>query len=617
VLAVNSDAAASLEAWRCAFVGSGLRDVNKELNTAIPKLQIGGAEEKADETAAKAQAARAFLENVQQSIVYDSTGEETAYVWNREPDQFDWEANAGGVFGISNLGRIAGKSKYELLIAPEHVARRQQIFATGYGEDLGDGVPYNVRYRFSADGLRSQREVWISEQGRWWADDNGKPVQARGCIRIIPDSEWAEIRDGPAGDYDELTGQLNRIRLTSALEALIDRARTSGTNSAFLVASVSNLSIINETFGFDVGDEVLARVAKAMKAKLRGGDAIGRYSSNKFGIVLNDCGPSAMRIAADRLIQAVAETKFEDIACPIAAKLSVGGVLLPDHASTVNKALNQALDALQQARRRRTSCFVVQSHNAEKENRRRRNVQIAEEIQTALDEDRMHLVLQPVVNSVTRELAFSECLMRMTKSNGTVVSAGEFIEVAEQLGIAQQIDRHTLRLAVDLLNDDPNLHLSLNVSGLTCAEHDWLLELYNLVGTRPGLAKRLIVEITETATIHDLDQSIVFVDTVKEMGCKVAIDDFGAGYSSFKTLKHLPVDMVKIDGNFVRNLTTDHTDRVFLRTMAELAENFGLETVAEYVIDEPTAKLVQDAGLTYLQGFHLGQPRSPNVREYR
>jgi diguanylate cyclase (GGDEF)-like protein len=591
--------------------------VNRELTETIRELQAVGADDKFDETGAKALAATALLENVQQSVVVSNQGEETAYIWSSEPDRFDWEANAGNVFGIGNLNTIESREKYELLIAPEHVARRQQIISTDLGEDLGHGVPYSMRYRFSAEGLRTQRQVWVQEQGRWWGDENGQPTRARGCIRIIPDAGCAETHNGPASDYDELTGQLNRIRLISALEALINRAQTSSTNSAFLVAAISNLSVINETFGFDVGDEVLERVAKAMNAKLRGGDAIGRYSSNKFGIVLNDCGPSAMRIAADRLIQVVKDTKFDDIACPIAAKLSIGGVLLPDHASTVNKALSQALDALDQARKRRTSCFVVQSHNAEKENRRRRNIQIAEEIRIALDEDRMHLVLQPVVNSVTRERAFSECLMRMTKSNGMVVSAGEFIEVAEQLGIAQQIDRHTLRLAVDLLNADPGLCLSLNVSGLTCAEHDWLVELYNLVGSRPGLAERLIVEITETATIHDIDQSTVFVDTVKDMGCKVAIDDFGAGYSSFKTLKHLPVDMVKIDGNFVRNLTTDHTDRVFLRTMVELAENFGLETVAEYVIDEPTAKIVQEAGITYLQGFHLGQPMAPDALTIR
>ena len=389
---------------------------------------------------------------------------------------------------------------------------------------------------------------------------------------------------------------------------MIDRAKTSSGSSALLVAAVSNLSVINETFGFDVGDQVLARVASILSGKLRGGDSIGRYSSNKFGIVLNNCEPSSMRIAADRLIDAVSKATIEDNSCPISATLSVGGVLLPDHATTVNEALSRGLEALNVARERRVSCFEVHVLNAEKESARRRNIFVAEEVRSALDENRMHLDLQPIVDSRTRKPAFYECLMRMTKPNGTIVSAGEFIEVAEQLGFAKQIDRRTLALAADYLKADPHLRLSLNVSGLTCADHDWLLDLYNLIGCRRELAERLIVEITETATIHDLDQSMVFVDTVKEMGCKVAIDDFGAGYSSFKTLKHLPVDMVKIDGGFVRNLTTDKTDRVFLRTMVELAENFGMETVAEYVVDGPTADIVEQAGITYLQGFHLGRP---------
>ena len=404
---------------------------------------------------------------------------------------------------------------------------------------------------------------------------------------------------------------MNRIRLTSALETVINRALNSGTSGAFLVAAVSNLAIINETFGFDVGDEILAAVAKAINSQLRGGDLIGRYSSNKFGIVLNDCEPSAMRIAAERLIKGLEDANFDEVACPILPTLTIGGVLIPDHASSVNGALSRALEALTKARNRRVSCFLAHVPNAERESARQRNIQIAEEVRVALDEDRMHLVLQPVVDSRTRKPAFYECLMRMTKPNGSIVSAGEFIEVAEQLGIAKQIDRRTLTLAADLLKADPDLHLSLNVSGLTCADHDWLLDLYNQIGHKRDLAKRLIVEITETATIHDLDQSIVFVDTVKDMGCKVAIDDFGAGYSSFKTLKHLPVDMVKIDGNFVRNLTTDRTDRIFLKTMAELAGNFGMETVAEYVIDEPTAQIVEETGITYLQGFHLGRPVLP------
>ncbi len=563
-----------------------------------------------DANASPAITAAALLQNVQRDVVFSSDGEETAYIWRRDPDQFSWEANAGEIFSMRSTTVIGTRDQFELLIAPEHVARRQHVFTTKHGEDLGSGVPYTVRYRFAPGGPRSQQTLWIEETGRWWGDDTGKPVRARGRIRILSTHDRAET--GNTGcDFDELTGLLNRIRLIQAVAAVIIRARNSETNSAFLVAAVSNLSTINDTFGYDVGDEVLTRVAQVLSRKLRGGDSIGRYSSNKFGIVLNDCGPSAMRTAADRLIAAVHEADLSDVACPIAPTLSVGGVLLPDNASTVNEALGRGLEALNTARTRRVSSFEAYVLDAERETARRRNAFVIEEVRSALNDDRMHLVLQPIVDSRTRKPAFHECLMRMTKPNGVIVSAGEFIEVAEQLGVAKMVDNRTLALAADLLKNNDDLHLSLNVSGLTCADHDWLVALYNLIGYRRELASRLIVEITETATIHDLNQSIVFVDTVKEMGCRVAIDDFGAGYSSFRTLKHLPVDIVKIDGTFVRNVVADRADRIFLRTMAELARDFQMETVAEYVIDERTAKVVEELGITYQQGFHLGRPERP------
>jgi len=551
------------------------------------------------------------LENIQEPVVNSRQFNEAAYAWQAEPDDFAWEGNAAEVFSVRSMKAMASRYQFELLIAPEHVARRQQVFSRGYGEDLGQGVPYCIRYRFAPNGPRSRKSVWVEEQGRWWAGASGDPARARGCMRIMQTLTRLKERAGFANDYDELTGQLNRLRLTAALAAVLKRAEHSSKSSAFLIAAVSNLSIINDTFGFDVGDEVIASVAGVLSNKLRGGDSIGRYSSNKFGIVLNDCTPSSMRIAAERLIRAVSETTLEAISCPISATLVVGGVMIPDNATSVNEALSRALEALNAARSRRLSSFVGHEPNAEKVTLRQRNIFVAEEIRHALDEDRMHLMVQPVVSAGSRKPAFYECLMRITKPSGAIVSAGEFIEIAEQLGVSKQIDRRTLTLAANILKADPDIHLSLNVSGLTCADHDWLLDVYALLGNRRELASRLIVEITETAAIHDLNQSIVFVDTLKEMGCRVAIDDFGAGYSSFKNLKHLPVDIVKIDGAFVRNLATEPADRLFLRTMVELARNFGMETVAEWVIDEETARIAAETGTDYLQGFHLGRPVEP------
>jgi EAL domain-containing protein (putative c-di-GMP-specific phosphodiesterase class I) len=132
--------------------------------------------------------------------------------------------------------------------------------------------------------------------------------------------------------------------------------------------------------------------------------------------------------------------------------------------------------------------------------------------------------------------------------------------------------------------------------------------LHRLTGGLRQITERLTIEITETTAIDDMDQSIAFVDTLKEMGCRVAIDDFGAGYTSFKNLKHLAVDMVKIDGAFVKNLTADKTDAIFINTMVQLAQSFGMETVAEWVGDEATAQLLADSGIDYLQGYHFGMP---------
>ena len=539
------------------------------------------------------------------------TMEATAYVWDIASDSLSWEPNVANVLGIRNVQRVATGQAYSLLVVPEHVNRRKAFFTPGHGEDLGSGVPYHMQYRLTPSFSRNASTLWIEEQGRWWAGDDGEPSRARGTIRVMSEEYREQTQHLLGNDHDELTGQLNRIRLTAALDAVISRADVTGRNGAFLVASINNLSIINETFGFDVGDDVIAAVAQTLRSQLRGGDAIGRYSSNKFGIILNDCGPGAMRVAAERLIKAVGDARIENTVCPLAATLSIGGVLLPTHAGNVNQALTRALEALDAAKGRRQDCFVAYEADPAKESARRRNIAVAEDVSKALDDERIHLLLQPIVRSDTREPDFYECLMRMVQPDGQIISAGEFVEVAEQLGLARLIDQRTLELALALLHAEPELRLSLNVSGLTCGDHDWLLYLHKLVSGKRDLASRLTIEITETTAIHDLDQSIVFVDTLKELGCRVAIDDFGAGYTSFKNLKHLAVDMVKIDGAFVRNLVRDESDRVFLATMVQLAQNFGMETVAEWVVDEPTAQIVADIGITHMQGFHIGKPLPP------
>jgi diguanylate cyclase (GGDEF)-like protein len=537
-----------------------------------------------------------------------SSVQETAYLWDFNDDRIEWESNAAEVLGIRGTGDITTGSGYHFLVAPEHVQRRADAITDPAGMDASRGAHYRVQYRFTPQGRRSEASLWLEDHGRCWFDAAGKPIRARGIIRVINERYLEEQRLLYRSDHDELTGQLNRIRLTDALGAVAARAERSKQSCGFLMAAVNNLAIINETFGFDVGDEVIAAIARVIRSKLRGGDTIGRYSSNKFGIILNDCGPGAMRVAAERFIKAVREATIETSACPLSASISIGAVLLPDHAGTAHQALSHSLQALDTAKQCRPEAYSAFEPSAAKETIRRRNITIAEEVITALDENRMLIALQPIVSTETCEPDLYECLLRMQRPDGALVSAGEFIAVAEQLGLSRLIDRRTLELAVDVLAKHPAIRLSVNVSSLTATDHEWLVTLHRLTGGRRSLTERLTIEITETAAIHDLDLSINFVDTLKELGCRVAIDDFGAGYTSFKNLKILDVDMVKIDGSFVKNLLEEPTNRVFIKTLVEIAQTFGLDTVAEWVADEETALICADCGITHMQGFYFGRP---------
>ncbi|MEZ5818857.1 MAG: EAL domain-containing protein [Hyphomicrobiaceae bacterium] len=537
-----------------------------------------------------------------------SSVQETAYLWDMTSDRIEWESNAAEVLGVRAIGDLSTAASFHFLVAPEHVQRRYDAITQAPTLDASRGSHYRVQYRFAPEGRRSDVSLWLEDHGRCWFDEAGKPVRARGIIRVINERYLEEQRLLYRSDHDELTGQLNRIRLTDALDAVVARAGRTKQTCAFLMAALNNLAVINETFGFDVGDEVIAEVARVIRSKLRGGDTIGRYSSNKFGIILNDCGPGSMRIAAERFIKAVREATIETSACPLSASISIGAVLLPDHAQTAHQALSHALQALDQAKHGRQETFVAFEPSAAKESTRKRNITIAEEVIAALDENRMLIALQPIVSTKTSQPDLYECLLRMQRPDGMLVSAGEFISVAEQLGLSRLIDRRTLELAIEVLLKHPDIRLTVNVSGLTASDHEWLVTLHRLTGGRRSLTERLTIEITETAAIHDLDLSINFVDTLKELGCQVAIDDFGAGYTSFKNLKILDVDMVKIDGSFVKNLLEEPTNRVFIKTLVEIAQTFGLDTVAEWVADEETARICAECGITHMQGFYFGRP---------
>jgi len=291
---------------------------------------------------------------------------------------------------------------------------------------------------------------------------------------------------------------------------------------------------------------------------------------------------------------------------PVAVTMTIGGVTAPRHARSVPEILSRAQDALHAARAKRHGSFLPYRPSVVRDALRRENVRATDEIVAALNERRIALAYEPLVEAQSRKVAFYEGLMRVDRSDGSIAQANDIIPVAEWLGLVRMLDYRVLELVVNELTASPSLVASVNVSPASTVDPDWWTGLGALLRADAGAAERLIIEITETAAIQDVDDTRGFVTRVKDLGCRIAIDDFGAGHTSFRNLRKLGVDIVKIDGAFVQNIMKSSDDRAFVQTLIELAHRLGLKTVVEWVQDEEAARLVSGWGCDFLQGALIG-----------
>ncbi|MHA1132982.1 MAG: EAL domain-containing protein [Alphaproteobacteria bacterium] len=538
--------------------------------------------------------------------VLESVGA-TAYRWDFNTDTIEWADNAGTMLEVADMAKLGKGRAFALHIDPEHAGARYDGVTGAPRAEPGAARRYALHYRFLPDGRRGKTALWVEDTGVCFTDADGRPVQAQGTLRVMEDRRQ-EDRTQPASGHDELTGQLNRARITEALGDLLSNTSRSPANGAFLLAGVNDLTLINETYGFDVGDEVITIVGKRLARVLRGKDCIGRFSSNKFGLVLHNCKAEGVEAIARRLMAAIGDSILDTSVGAVAATISIGAVILPDDATGAQNAVGRALSALDVARVNRGDQFSFYVPCERKETERKQNVAIADDIIRALNDRRMMIALQPIVTSRSHEPELYECLLRMRRMDGSVVSAGEFIPVAEQFGLAKLIDHRVLELAIELLRTMPKVKLALNVSAATTTNPEWISALESLTGKDRSILERITIEITETTAISDVKAAIEFVSSLKTLGCRVALDDFGAGYTSFRSLRDLGVDMVKIDGSFIENLGTDAEDEMFVRTLIDLARSFGVVTVGEWVGDERTVQLLEKAGVSYMQGYFFGAP---------
>ena len=320
------------------------------------------------------------------------------------------------------------------------------------------------------------------------------PARAHGIVRVINERHDQEERLTYLSRFDGLTGEMNRFHLTEVLETTLKQAVAQRNSCGFMLVAIDNLARINEAYGFDVADEAIGAVAKRLRAKMRGGDQLGRFSGNKFGIILNNCTPDDMEKAAERLVAGVRDDVVRTGAGPVAVTVTIGGVTAPRHASNVQEILARAQETLDRAKAKRPG--LVPGLSAE---RRARGAAPRQRARRRRDRHRAKRTAHPAGvraggrDRRSRQIAFHECLMRIRRADGSLVPASEVIPIAERLGLVRLLDHRVLELLVSEMAAVPDLHASVNVSPASTTDPDWWSTLGALLARqrrRGGAAHR-------------------------------------------------------------------------------------------------------------------------------
>ncbi len=549
-------------------------------------------------------------------------------------------------------------------LAQEHQAleretRRLEALVNGVGAVIVEGVPGSRRLEYVSEAaerlLGRPRSEWLEEgfleralhpEDRQWVlerldahlaqgescsldfrllhahghdvwvraifnvvEEDERGCVCRGVLLDITEQKQVENRIAYLADHDSLTGLFNRRRFQEELAHQVAMAQRMGHHCALMFIDLDQFKYINDTLGHRSGDEYLIRAARLLKGSVREADIIGRLGGDEFGIILTDVTAEQAEQVAQHLLEILAENPYTTARGTFPISASIGLVMFPDQGDRPQELLALADAAMYRAKEQgRGRVHRVSSEDTGLEPMHAK-VHWEDRIRRAIRDDRLVLHFQPVVDLESGVTVHYEVLLRMVGDDDRLIPPAAFLDTAERFGLIEELDLWVLEQAIALqARRGPRCTLAVNVSGRHFGSSR-MLDLITATIARHGAdPRRLIFEITETAAVGNLDQARAFTQALHDIGARVALDDFGVGYASFQYLKHLQVDMVKIDGSFVRHLDRDPFDFRFIRAIHELAQGLGMITVAEFVESEQVRLLLKEMGIPLGQGYHLGRP---------
>ncbi|WP_439510356.1 ammonium transporter [Marinimicrobium koreense] len=414
--------------------------------------------------------------------------------------------------------------------------------------------------------------------------------------------------------HDALTGLLNRAEFERRLERLMQEDPEGSHVLCYL--DLDQFKVVNDTCGHIAGDELLRQLAVLFQSRVRDSDVLARLGGDEFGIVLNNCGVDEALQVADSIRELVEDFRFSWESKTFAVGVSIGLVPIEHYGKGLSPLLGAADAACYAAKDGGRNRVHVYEPDDQLLLERQGEMQWVNRIRRALDEDRLRLYVQPIVSlDADDEVPRYEVLVRMLDENGGVIPPGAFMPAAERYSVATAIDRWVVANTLAWVGDDRRKRgrvsgdYSINVSADSITDRDFLDFVLSCLQRSQVPPESICFEITETSAIANLSSAIRFIERLKSIGCRFALDDFGSGVSSFGYLKNLPVDFIKIDGSFVKDICRDSTARVMVGSINNIGQEMGLKTVAEFVESADILEALRELGVDFAQGYYLGKPK--------
>lgn len=455
--------------------------------------------------------------------------------------------------------------------------------------------------------------IWFSYSARVTTDNIGRKV----ILVVAEDTTHAHaLRDEleHQASHDWLTGLLNRRAFEQHLEKLITAVATNGTEHVLCYLDLDRFRLLNDACGHAAGDKLLRQLGTMLRAMMRPNDTLARLGGDEFGLLIENCGVAEAEPLANAICRAIEEFKFYWKEQRFHLGASIGLVAITPEAGGVAELLAAADTACYVAKEKGRQRVHIYRLDDEELPRRRQEMRWVNRIKQAMADKRLRLYAQPIQASIdTGEGEWLELLLRLEEEDGTLISAGVFLPAVERYGLVTSLDRWVVTHAFGWLAEHarqakPLSLCTLNVSGNSLGDEMFLSFVLDEIDRTGVPADRIAFEITETAAIRDMPCAQRFIEALKTRGCRFALDDFGTGLSSFSYLKMLPVDFVKIDGSFIRNLNNDPVNITLVRAIVEVSRVMGKKTVAESVETAGVADTLRELGVDYLQGFGVGLP---------